>query len=91
MTALVRNVRLFLFALCIVTTAAHGASQTIPVGGTGGGRFSIRCPERQVLVGFSMHERGDQDLAQTVTRAGALVLTQLFLRRSRLRRWECMA
>lgn len=54
MTALVRNAGLLLFSLCIVTTAAHGASQTIPVGGTGGSRFSIRCPERQVLVGFSM-------------------------------------
>ncbi|MGD9923385.1 MAG: hypothetical protein AB7V13_18365 [Pseudorhodoplanes sp.] len=54
MITLVRNVGLVLFALCIVAPSAHGASQTVPIGGTGGGPFRILCPDRQVLVGFSM-------------------------------------
>ena len=62
MTALVRNTGLLLVALCLVTTTAHGASSTIPVGGTGGGRFSILCPNRQVLVGFSMRSGKALDL-----------------------------
>src|SRR5262249_12486279 len=49
------NVGLSLFALCIVTTAAHGASSTIPVGGTGGVPFNTLCPPRQVLIAFSMN------------------------------------
>jgi hypothetical protein len=53
MLAFVRNVGLSLFASCIVATAAYGASQTTPVGGTGGGPFRILCPSHKVLIGFS--------------------------------------
>lgn len=54
MTTLFRSVGVFFFALCMAAPSAYGASQTIPVGGTGGGHFRILCPPRQVLVGFSM-------------------------------------
>lgn len=48
------RIGLAFLVLCGVTTAAHGASQTIAVGGTGGGPFKIRCPQRHVLIAFSM-------------------------------------